>query len=250
MNPFSLKNRGALVTGSTRGIGAALAQALEDAGASLVRHGLPGSGQHPKDPVVYSDLLEEEAPEHLIAQAFDHLPQLDTLVCNAGSFFDTDFLEMDKARYERTMRLNVEQTYFLIQAFARRLKNVGRGGAIVVVSSINGYQAEVGSTAYDTSKGALVMMTRTLAMALIPYGIRVNGLAPGLIRTPITSPWMDRLPEKVAHYERKILTGHIGRPEDCAGTCVFLCSDAAQYIVGQTIMVDGGLSVGQIGSMP
>jgi NAD(P)-dependent dehydrogenase (short-subunit alcohol dehydrogenase family) len=90
------------------------------------------------------------------------------------------------------------------------------------------------------------MMTRTLAVALAPQGIRVNSIAPGLIRTPLTSGWMDREPEKVAHYENKILAGRVGVPEDCAGACVFLCSRAASYITGQTLVVDGGLTITQI----
>ena len=117
---------------------------------------------------------------------------------------------------------------------------------MVIVGSTNGFLAEADSTAYDTSKGGLVMMTRTLAVALAPLGIRVNSIAPGLVRTPLTSGWMDRDPEKVAEYERKILVGRIGEPSDCAGPCVFLCSPGAGYMTGQTLVVDGGLTITQI----
>jgi NAD(P)-dependent dehydrogenase (short-subunit alcohol dehydrogenase family) len=245
MNPFDLSGHHALVTGSTRGIGQALALGLERAGAQVLLHGLPGAGDSCPD-ALREDLTLPGAPERLLQKALEAKPDLDLLVCNAGGFFDVPFPEMDRARWEKTMRLNLEAPYFLIQSFARSLGTRQRSGAVVIVGSTNGLLAEADSTAYDTSKGALVMMTRTLAAALTPQGIRVNSIAPGLIRTPFTAEWMDREPEKVALYEKKILSGRVGRPEDCAGACVFLCSPAASYVTGQTLVVDGGLTVTQI----
>ncbi len=244
MKELDLSGRVALVTGSTRGIGAGIAAALKGAGARVLRNGARPSDE---PDVLVQDLSTPEGPEALMEEAFRREENLSLLVCNAGSFFDIPFLEMDRERFARTMRLNVEQAYFLAQSFAKRLIGKKRPGAMVVVSSTNGYQAEENSTAYDMSKGALVMMVRTLALALAPQGIRVNGIAPGLIRTPLTSDWMDAMPELVKHYEKKILAGRIGEPEDCGGACVFLCSDAAGYVVGQTLVIDGGLTVGQIG---
>lgn len=251
MKAFSLASSTALVTGSSKGIGLAIAQGVHAAGAEVVFH---GNTSRPADlpancAFVTGDLLGADAPGQLLAAAFQAKPGLDLLVCNAGSFFDKDFLAMGLPEWDRTMNLNVRAVYFLVQAFARALVARQRPGAVVIVSSTNGFQSEDESTAYDTSKGALVMMTRTLAQALAPHRIRVNGMAPGLIRTPLTAPWIDSQPEKRAHYHKKILQARIGEPEDCAGPTVFLLSPAASYITGQVIIVDGGLTVGQIGKM-
>jgi NAD(P)-dependent dehydrogenase (short-subunit alcohol dehydrogenase family) len=145
------------------------------------------------------------------------------------------------------MNLNVESVYFLCQAFAKRLIAEKRGGSIVVVSSTNGFSAEDDSSAYDTSKGALVMLTRSLATSLAEYGIRVNGMAPGLIKTPLTAPGFEADPAKEEHYNKKILLGRIGEIDDCVGATHFLLSEASNYITGHILVVDGGLTVTQIG---
>lgn len=250
MKAFSLAGNTALVTGSSKGIGLAIARALCDAGAGVICHGttdrpadLPAGAGY-----VRQDLLEDGAGAALVAAAVEQQPQLDLLVCNAGSFFDIPFLQMEAEQWERTMNLNVRAAYFTVQAFARHLARRCRPGAVVIVSSTNGFQSEDDSTAYDTSKGALVMMTRTLAHSLARQRIRVNGLAPGLIRTPLTA-WLDEQPETRQHYEKKILLQRIGTPEDCAGVAAFLLSPAAGYITGQVLVVDGGLTVGQIGAI-
>ncbi len=251
MQAFSLAGSAALVTGSSKGIGLAIGEALHAAGAEVVFHGntTHPAALPPGSAFVTGDLLSADAPGRLVAAALAAKPGLDLLVCNAGSFFDRDFLAMGPAEWERTMNLNVRAVYFLVQAFAKALIARQRPGAVVIVSSTNGFQSEEESTAYDTSKGALVMMTRTLAQALAPHRIRVNGMAPGLIRTPLTAPWLDTQPAKRKHYEKKILLERIGEPGDCAGPTAFLLSPAAAYITGQVLVVDGGLTVGQIGRM-
>lgn len=248
MQAFSLENRGALVSGSSQGIGQAIAQGLAECGARVIHHGLQPECSNP--PYLSADLSTAAAPEGLVERAFDIDPTLDILICNAGSFFDTPFLEMTEAEWERTMSLNLRATFFLAQAFAKKRVALGGGGSIVIVSSTNGFQAEADSVAYDTSKGGLVMMTRSLATSLAPHGIRVNGIAPGLIRTPLTQGWMEpRAQDLLKHYERKILLGHVGQPKDCAGAAAFLCSAAASYITGEIIVVDGGLTTTQIGRL-
>lgn len=251
MNPFSLASNAALVTGSSQGIGLALALGIRAAGARVVFH---GHNPRPADIATESsylqaDLLDPTAPAKLVADAFAAEPGLDLLVCNAGTFIDTSFLATDLARWERTINLNARATYFVAQAFSRELIARQRSGAMVLTSSTNGFQPEDDSTVYDSSKGAVVMMTRTLAQNLAAHRIRVNGLAPGLIRTPLTASGIDASPEKRALYEKKILQGRIGDPGDCVGAAVFLLSPASSYITGQILIVDGGLTLGQIGRL-
>lgn len=248
MKAFSLEGRRALVTGSSQGIGLAIGHGLAEAGAHVVHHGIQ---ERPADlpadrSYIQEDLLNPAAPDLLL----DAAGNVDILVCNAGSFFDTSVLEMTRERWDRTLQLNLTSTFFVAQAFARQCVARGVPGSIVITSSTNGFQAEADSCAYDASKGALVMLTRTLAVSLAPHRIRVNGIAPGLIRTPLTQNWMEpRANDLLKHYEKKILLGHVGTPEDCAGAVVYLSSPAGSYLTGEIIVIDGGLTVGQIGQM-
>jgi NAD(P)-dependent dehydrogenase (short-subunit alcohol dehydrogenase family) len=251
MKSFSLKNRAALVTGSSKGIGLAIGLGLLEAGAKVVFHGTSKRpAEIPKDgDYIKADLLQADAAQKLFRATVKAQPGLDLLVCNAGSFFDVPFLEMTPELWDKTMQLNVKSSYFLIREFARHLVAKKKTGAVVIVSSTNGTQAEPDSTAYDTSKGALIMMTKSLAASLGEHGIRVNGLAPGLIRTPLTERWLDIRTDMRTHYDKKILLGHVGAAKDCTGAAVFLCSDAASYITGHILTVDGGLTVMQIGKL-
>ena len=250
MKAFSLEGRAALVTGSSQGIGFAMAQGLHAAGARVVCHGLHARSETLPAWAEYipCDLCESDAPAALVEIAFSKEPGLDTLICNAGSFFDVPFLEMTRERWDKTVNLNLASVFFVAQAFARRLVAEKRGGSIVITSSTNGFQAEADSTAYDASKGALVMLTKSLAVSLADHGIRVNGVAPGLIKTPLTAGLVASSdPSQVEHYEKKILLKRLGTPEDVSGAAVFLCSAAAGYITGETIIIDGGLTTWQIG---
>ena len=250
-NPFSLQGSTALVTGSSSGIGQAVATAIQAAGAKVIRHGIETEDPDPSSdtPYLVGDLLSESGPEQLLEAAFAHSPDLNLLICNAGNCHNAPFLEMTRERWDLTIDLNLKANYFAIQAFAKKLAAEKRSGSIVVTGSVNGFQAEINSSAYDTSKGGVAMMVRGLAMELADHNIRVNGIAPGLIFTPKTRIGFGRNPQRQAHYEKKVLQGRLGEPEDCTGTVVFLLSPASEYITGEMIVVDGGLTVGQVGKM-
>lgn len=243
-----LSSRAALVTGSSSGIGLAIAEALEASGAQIIYHAHESRPAHwPADRAfLQADLIPADAPRKLVEAAFDLQPRLDLLVSNAGSFFDVPFLSMSLELWEKTMALNLRSMYFLIQAFAQRLVQEKRGGSVVVMASTNGLQAEMDSTAYDISKGGVVMLTRTLALSLADHGIRVNAIAPGLIQTPLSRAWMATRPGVEAHYCKSIPLKRIGTPQDCAGAVVFLASAAASYITGQVLAIDGGLTSQQV----
>ena len=148
---FSLEGRAALVTGSSQGIGLAVGVGLRNAGARVVCHGLQERPPTLPEDVSYGpcDLLDPSVPSALVERAFILEPALDILVCNAGSFFDLPVLEMTRERWEKTMQLNLTATFFIVQAFAKRLAGKKRSGAVVITSSTNGFQGEADSAAYD-----------------------------------------------------------------------------------------------------
>jgi NAD(P)-dependent dehydrogenase (short-subunit alcohol dehydrogenase family) len=142
------------------------------------------------------------------------------------------------------MRLNVESAYFLTQRFAKHWIERRVAARILFVGSINGQLAEPVSTAYDTSKGAVAMMVKTLTVALAPHNIRVNGLAPGLVRTPQTA-WIDARPEVAAWIAHHTPNGAIPDAEVCGAGAVYLVSDDAWHVHGQMLTIDGGISAWQ-----
>jgi NAD(P)-dependent dehydrogenase (short-subunit alcohol dehydrogenase family) len=259
---IDLKAHKALITGSTQGVGRSIALAFAAAGADVLLHGKDADqnaprvlaecrakGAHaefiPLDLIGESDALADR----LFSDAQRLLPGIDILVNNAGQYFDLPFDQMTLDRFDRTMRLNVYAPYFLTQRFAQAWISAGTRGRVLMVGSINGRLAEPNSTAYDTSKGALEMMVKTLAASLARRGIRINGLAPGLVRTPQTA-WIDRRPQAARWIEQHTPTGTIPDSAVCGDAAVYLCSDAASHIHGHMLMVDGGMSAWQHPSPP
>jgi len=254
---FDLKGHTALVTGGTLGVGRAIAESLAKAGANIVLHGLRadaaalaavsliracGVEAH----LVTGDLSgpTEPAIEQLVSDAVAARGDIDLLVSNAGTYSEPAFLDMDFATFDRTMKLNVYSHFFLVQQLARKWTSEGTGGRVLLTGSINGRLAEHTHAAYDTSKGAIEMMVRSLCVTLAPYGIRVNGMAPGLVRTPLTAPALD-LPGVEAWMKLHTPNGAVPGPEVCGPAAVFLLSDEAWHVQGQMLLVDGGMSVWQ-----
>ena len=254
---LQLTGRQAFVTGSTQGIGLEIAAALNEAGAGVVLHGLEmdaravaatvrcgrGGCRAPLIPGNLADPMPA-GPIGIAEAALKLNPAIDTLVCNAGTFIDAPFLEMSYETFDKTLKLNVYSQYVLVQYFARHWVSRGIRGRILMTGSINGRLSEPVHVAYDTSKGAIDAMVRSLCVSLAPLGIRVNGMAPGLFRTPLTEPGLKD--DRVRRWmELHTPNGVVPGAEVCGGTAVFLLSDAAEHIHGQMILVDGGMSAWQ-----
>ncbi len=257
-----LKGHSALVTGSTKGVGKAIAEAFAAAGANVVIHGRRESPESEKvlancraanvtAEFITGDLSgpTETVVDEMFDKAVSVMPGIDILVNNAGTYIDKPYLEMDMETYGTTMRLNVASPYFLTQRFARRWIKHQTAGRVLMIGSINGQLAEPVHTCYDASKGAVAMMVKSCCVSLAPQGIRVNGLAPGLVSTPLTSI-IEEDPNFKSWMRLHTPNGEVPGPEVCGDGAVYLVSDAAQHVHGHMLMVDGGMSGWQQPDMP
>jgi NAD(P)-dependent dehydrogenase (short-subunit alcohol dehydrogenase family) len=254
---IDLKGHAVLVTGSSKGVGRAIAEACAAAGADVVLNGrsLGGDAREAVEvcrshgvstAFVPGDLSAptEQVVESVFEATIRAMPHTDILINNAGQYFDLPFEQMTLDRFEKTMRLNVTSGYFLTQRFARHWIAEKTAGRVLFTGSVNGRLAEVDSTAYDTSKGAVEMMVKTLAVALAPRNIRVNGMAPGLVRTPQTD-WVDSQPAKAQWIAHHTPNRQIPPASACGAGAVYLVSDAAYHVHGHMLMIDGGISAWQ-----
>ncbi len=245
------------ITGSTSGIGYGIAEAFARAGAKLVinSHLADDGGALERLSAltechfVQADLSTVAGARDFVAKAHERFGRLDTLVNNAGSYFDVAFEDVDEAAFERTMALNVRGYLFASQAFVKHLLPGQEGASIVCVGSTNSFSAEKNSVVYDTSKGAVLMMIRSLAVTLADRGVRVNGIGPGIVRTPLTKNGL-AVPGVVKALERQIPLARVGVPDEMGGAAVFLASEAARYITGQMLYVDGGILAQQMNWEP
>lgn len=236
----------AIVTGATSGIGAAIARAIAAAGAHVVlvgRHterlaqakeAIEADGGEAR--TVQVDLTADDSPAKIVAAAVDWLGRVDVIVHSAGLFEPLPFEQSSLESFDRQMNLNVRAPFALTQA---ALPHLPEGGVVLFISSIAGHAAFPNSAAYCASKGAVELMTRALAVELAPRGIRVNALAPGNIRTPMNEHLLASAEYEASMIERTPF-GRVGVVDDIAPVAVFMASDAARYVHGASLLVDGG----------
>jgi glucose 1-dehydrogenase len=245
---MNLEGRVAIVTGAGSGIGRAIVQALADAGAAVCinyfgayeEDAKAHAGGLPRAIAVSADVADPAQAASLVATTFEELGSIDVLVNNAGIEHAAPLLDVDLADWDRVVGIDLRGAFCCLQAAARAMRNSGRGGSIVNISSIHEDLPFPGLTSYCVAKGGLRMLMRNAAVELAEYGIRVNNVAPGAIATPINAATL-RDPEKVATLQRLIPLARLGQPEEVARVAAFLASDDASYVTGSTYYVDGGM---------
>ena len=252
---FSLTGKACVVTGASRGIGRAIALAFADQGADLVlaarsrndleevRHLIEARGRRAVTQV--TDVTNLDQLRAAAAACVTHLGKIDVWVNNAGGFTATagsssEWLDATPAGWEEMLRLNLTAQVFGAQAAARVMRSQGTGGVILFLSSIDSlYAAPGGEGIYGACKAALNNITQTMAVELGQHRIRVNAIAPAVVETPLTAPWLateeDRR-SRAAFYPLR----RIGQPADVAAAAVYLASDEAAWVSGAVLLVSGG----------
>lgn len=251
-----LEGRVALVTGGARGNGAGIAHGLAEHGADVALADIDGEGASQTAAAISqatgqraigleTDLVDATQVEGMVTQTVAELGSVDILVNNAGIFEPAHFMKMTFESWDRTLRVNLTGSMLACQVAAKRMIDAG-SGAIINVTSIAAEEAFHGSAAYCASKGGLQMLTRVLALDLAPMGIRVNAIAPGFVKTPMTES-LYTSPEAVEYVETLVPQARMGLPADLAGTVVYLASDLSSWVTGSTVVVDGGTTAGVAG---
>ena len=241
---FDLKDRVCIVTGGARGIGQACAERLAREDACLVLADIDdANGQAMAKALeatyVTCDVGDKTQVDALVAQTMARHGRIDVLVNNAGIFKSADFLEVTEADFEAVLRVNLIGAFLAGQAVAREMVKTG-GGSIVNMSSVNGTLAIPNIASYNVSKGGINQLTRVMALALADKGIRVNAVAPGTIATELAAQAVLTSDAARAKVMSRTPMRRLGEPSEIADVVAFLASDAASYMTGEIVVVDGG----------
>jgi NAD(P)-dependent dehydrogenase (short-subunit alcohol dehydrogenase family) len=236
----------ALVTGGTKGIGLAVVEALLKQGfgvatcarsaedLAVTESALGASGLV----TVQADLAIEADCRRVVQETASAFGRLDAVVNNAGIYLPGPLAEVPAADWDLTMAVNLRAPYLVAQAAFPHLSAAG-GGSIVNIASTNGLMSEPTFAAYNASKAGLISLTETMAVEWASSGIRVNAIAPGWIRTPLSEPWLDGLSQD--QLDSLFPMGRVGAADEVGSLAAYLCSDGCGYLTGATVRVDGGM---------
>jgi glucose 1-dehydrogenase len=255
-----LRGKNVLVTGGTSGIGQAIAIRFAEYGANVAINYVHAAEEATeteervhaclarvrqrgvRDVLVRGDVSKEEDVVAMLESAVDGLGGIDVLVNNAGIQLSSPSHELSTSDFDKVLAVNLRGAFLCAREAVKRFLATGTHGAIINVSSVHQLIPKPNYLAYATSKGGMESLTQTLALEYAGQGIRVNAIAPGATVTPINRAWIDD-PLKRAMVESHIPMGRAGTADEMAGVTCFLASDDAAYITGQTLFVDGGLTL-------
>jgi NAD(P)-dependent dehydrogenase (short-subunit alcohol dehydrogenase family) len=245
--PVDLQGQTALVTGGANGIGLAISKELAACGATVYVLDLEEATAAEVAASIGGHALSANVSDRAsLEQAFQQLPPLDIVIANAGTVVVANLEETTQSAWDRTIAVNLTGVFLTVQLAAEKMKP-RRCGSIVLMASTNSYDGEPSLTAYNASKAGVLGILHTTANELGPYGIRVNAVNPGLIRTRLTQAAFDD-ESIIKDYFRHVPLGRGGEPAEVARAVAFLASDEASFITGATLLVDGGQMAGKFGT--
>lgn len=253
MSLFSLEGQVAIITGSSRGIGRAIAERMAQAGAKVVISSRKGEACAPvaeaindaggEAAVIPCNISDDAALEELVAKTKERFGKIDIVVCNAASNpVYGPMADVTDDAFHKILGNNVVQNVKLCNLCLPDMAE-RRSGSVIIISSVAGLNGSRNLGAYAISKAADYQIVRNLAVEWSAKGIRANTIAPGLIKTDFAKALWEN-PKALGYVEKITPCGRMGEPDDIAGVAVFLASDAARYLTGQTIVVDGGMTIG------